>query len=112
MSGPKPLPLIGDCEGCGRPDGVAQPHFDSVCCPRCAAKNNDYDRARSHLSTLIQPAVAAWRRHWIGRGMHSDLLVEMLENSDELEELVRVLNGRDNPKSKAAIIHDVVQQAA
>ncbi len=63
MSGRKPLPLTGDCEGCGRPDGVAQPHFDSVYCPRCAAKQDDYDRARSHLSTLIEPAVAAWRRH-------------------------------------------------
>jgi hypothetical protein len=104
VSGPKPLPLTGDCEGCGRPDGVAQPHIDTVYCPHCAAKSDNRDRARSHLSALIQPAVAAWRRHWIGRGIHPDLLVEMVENSDDLEDLVRVLNSRENPKSKAAII--------
>lgn len=94
MSGPKVLPLTGKCDGCGAPDGVAQPHFDFIYCPRCAAKQDDYDRARSHLSALIQPAVAAWRRHWIGRGMEPELLVEMLENAEELVDIVQVLNSR------------------
>jgi hypothetical protein len=102
MSGSKVLPLTGKCDGCGAPDGVAQPHFDFVYCPRCAAKQDDYDRARSHLATLIEPAVTAWRRHWIGRGMEPDLLLEIAENSDELEDLVQVLNGRENPKRKTA----------
>jgi len=112
MSKSKPLPLTGKCDGCGAPDGVAQPHFDFVYCPRCAAKQDDYDRARSHLSTLIQPAVAAWRQRWIARGMHSDLLVEMLEKSDELEDLVQALNGRDYPKHEAAALPHTLQQAA
>ena len=100
MSGPKVLPLTGVCEGCGAPDGVAQPHFDMVYCPRCAAKNDDYDRARSHLATLIEPAVTAWRQHWIGRGTEPDLLVEMLENSDDLVDLVQALNARANPEQE------------
>jgi hypothetical protein len=44
--------------------------------------------------------------------MHPDRLLEIAENSDELVDLVQVLNGRDNPKPSAAIIHDVLQQAA
>lgn len=96
MSGPEPLPLTGKCAGCGRPDGVAQPHMEMVYCARCAAKNDDYDRAHIHLTSLIAPAVTAWRQHWIGRGMTPELLVEIVEHSDELVDLVQVLNGRAN----------------
>ncbi len=86
--------LTGDCEGCGRPDGVWQPHFETVYCPVCAAKNDDYDSARLHLFNLIRPLVAVWREHWVARGMSPDLLEELVDNTDELVETVKALNTR------------------
>ena len=90
-----PDSLTGTCEGCGSPDGLFQPHMEMTYCPECATKNDLYSAAGQHLASLLAPTVKAWRRHWIARGVSADLLLEMVENSDELEDIVKVLNARE-----------------
>lgn len=88
----RPLILIGVCEGCGRPDGVWQAHHEMMYCPVCAAKNDDYSQATVLLASLLRPVVSAWRHHWIARGTTPKLLLEIVENTDLLEDLVQALN--------------------
>ncbi len=85
-------PLTGTCEGCGAPDGLYQPHMETVYCPRCAANQDAYDRARHTLAALVAPAVRAWHQHWTARGLSPEELLEIAQYSDYLEDIVSAAN--------------------
>lgn len=104
--------LIDTCDGCGAPDGLFVARFHEHNCPRCSEKRDTYNMAQLHLETLIGPILKAWREHYTARGLGELELDEVLELVGKQSGNTVQWTPDSNPKADAAIIHDVLQQAA
>ena len=107
----KPPTLNGICLGCGSPNGLWQPQHETMYCPVCAAKNDEWDAAKMHLGSLLGPVITAWYRHWRARGAEADVLLEMNESGDLLTEAVAALKGYESKFEAAPHLH-VLSKAA